>query len=133
MTTAAFSGVGTTLTINGNTISEINSITGPNPTRDFIDVTSLDSSGGYREFITGFRDAGELTMNCNFSVAAWDDWYNAFEISSTTTCVITLPNTAASQFEFSGYCTSISLGIPLDDKVTMDITFKLTGPITFTS
>ena len=38
-----------------------------------IDVTSLDSSGGYREFIASFRDAGEVTLNMNFTLASYDD------------------------------------------------------------
>jgi predicted secreted protein len=48
-------------------LAEVTSITGPTMTRDFIDVTSLDSTGGYREFITGFRDAGTISLNMNFT------------------------------------------------------------------
>ena len=29
---------------------------------DEIDVTTLDSSGGYKEFIAGFKDAGEVSL-----------------------------------------------------------------------
>ena len=64
MSTSAISGVGTTLyrsTTSGGTfaaVAEIPSISGPNMTRDTIDVTDLDSTGGYREFIAGFRDGG---------------------------------------------------------------------------
>lgn len=32
------------------------------PTSDEIDATTLDSANGYREFIQGFRDAGELAI-----------------------------------------------------------------------
>ena len=47
-------------------IAEINSISGPNMSRDTIDVTSLDSTGGYREFIPGFRDGGTVQLAMNF-------------------------------------------------------------------
>ena len=62
----AFSGLGTKFlrwdssnpTSSGDweVIAEVISISGPTMTREFIDVTSLDSIGGYREFIAGFRD-----------------------------------------------------------------------------
>ena len=70
----AFSGVGTIFK-NGDgssnegfaAIAEINSIDGPNKTKSTIDVTSLDSTGGYREFISSFRDAGQVVLNMNFT------------------------------------------------------------------
>ena len=53
-------------------IAEINSISGPNMSRDTIDVTSLDSTGGYREFIGGFRDGGTVQLAMNFIRASLD-------------------------------------------------------------
>ncbi|KKL57641.1 hypothetical protein LCGC14_2233420, partial [marine sediment metagenome] len=53
-------------------IAEINSITGPGMTRDTIDVTSLDSTGGYREFKGGFRDGGTVQLAMNFIRASID-------------------------------------------------------------
>jgi hypothetical protein len=47
-------------------IGEVNSITGPNMSREFIDTTALDTSGGYRTFIPSFRDGGEITLDVNF-------------------------------------------------------------------
>ena len=133
MTTAAFTGLGTVFAKGASTISEVNSITGPNISRDQIDVTSLDSTGGYREFITGFRDAGELTLNCNFTVAGYDDFMDSFSSSASDTWTITFDNTEASVFSFDGFVQSVSMGIPLDDKVTMDVTIKLSSVVTFTS
>jgi len=53
MASKAIAGVGTKFKRwNGSAwvdIAEINSITGPSMSRDTIDVTSLDSTGGYRE------------------------------------------------------------------------------------
>lgn len=33
---------------------------------DEIDVTTLDSTGGYREYIPGFKDAGEIALSGYF-------------------------------------------------------------------
>ena len=48
-------------------IAEVNSITGPSMSRETIDVTSLDSTGGYREFIASFKDPGTISLNMNFT------------------------------------------------------------------
>ena len=69
MSSNAISGVGTRFRRwTGSTwedIGEINSITGPGKSRDTIDVTSLSSTGGYREFIAGFRNPGTVVLAMN--------------------------------------------------------------------
>ena len=80
---SAISGVGTSFRRwNGSSwenIAEINSITGPNKSRDTIDVTSLDSTGGYREFIGGFRDGGSVTLPMNFTRDTYDTMNTDFD------------------------------------------------------
>jgi hypothetical protein len=63
MASDAFAGVGTVFKRGAVAIAEITSISGPNLTRGTIDVTNLDSTNGYREFIAGFRDGGEVTLS----------------------------------------------------------------------
>ena len=134
----AFSGVGTTFkradTITSSdptftAIAEINSIDGPNKTRDTIDVTSLDSVGGYREFITSFRDGGEVTLEMNFTLAGYNTLNDDFESEDAREYKITLPDTGNTEFDFDAYVTALGLGIPMDDKVTAPVTLKITGPI----
>lgn len=133
MTTAAISGVGTLFKREAVTIAEINSITGPGMTRATIDVTSLDSTGGYREFITGFRDGGTVVLNMNYKKSNYDVMMSDFESNSTVSYSIVLNDTGASQLDFEGLVTELPLTIPLDDKITMVVTIKITGAVTFTS
>lgn len=133
MASNAFAGVGTTLQMGTETIAEINSITGPNMTRNQIDVTNLDSISGYREFITGFRDGGELTLSMNFTRDSYDDFLVAFQDDAPKEFIITLPDTGATTFTFSGLVTRLGMAIPLDDKVTSDVTIKISGPVTMAS
>ena len=142
MTTNAFSGVGTTFARGaGNTsgsedfttIAEINSISGPNKTRSTIDVTSLDSTGGYREFITSFRDAGEVTLEMNFTRDGYEDMNTDFESDTIVEYRITLPDTGNTILDFTGYVTALGSSIPLDDKVTASVTIKISGQVTLTS
>ena len=141
MPSNAFSGVGTQF-LRGDTdssstgytaIAEVNSITGPTKTRAFIDVTSLDSTGGYREFITSFRDAGEVTLEMNFTRDGYVLINSDFESEGSQPFRIILPDTGNTQLDFDAYVTDISMAIPLDDKVTSSVTLKVTGLVTLTS
>ena len=134
MASSGFTGVGSTFKRNSVTVAEINSISGFNKTRDIIDVTTLDSTGGYREKISGFRDGGEITLNMNFTRAGYDLFNFDFEKNSANqTYVIVLSDTAATEYSFGGWVTNITLDVPLDDKVTMTVTIAIDGQITQTS
>ena len=114
-------------------LAEINSITGPTMTRDFIDVTSLDSTGGYREFITGFRDAGTISLAMNFTRDTYDAFQDDFESPDTHYYEIVLPDVENTTLEFAGLVTEIPLTIPTDDKITADVTIKISGPVVLNS
>ena len=141
MTSNAVSGVGTQFKrAEGDSsaptftaISEINSISGPNMSRDTIDVTSLDSTGGYREFIGGFRDGGELTMEMNFTIAGFDLMKDDFESAALRDYQVVLSDTGNTTLEFAGLVTSLGLTVPMDDKITASVTIKISGEVTLTT
>lgn len=137
MASSAIAGVGTVFLRWSGTawvaLAEVNSISGPTMTRDFIDVTSLDSISGYREFITGFRDAGTVSLTMNFTRTTYDLMKTDFESDVAVNYQIVLPDTASTSFEFSGLVTEIPLEVPTDDKVTANVTIKLTGTVNVNS
>ncbi|MCL2665725.1 MAG: hypothetical protein FWE82_08935, partial [Defluviitaleaceae bacterium] len=53
--------LGTKLKILGSgdatVVAGLTNISGPSASADEIDITTLDSEGGYRSFIAGFKDA----------------------------------------------------------------------------
>lgn len=133
MTSNAISGVGTVFKRNSVAVAEVNGITGPNKSRGTIDVTSLSSTGGYKEFIGSFRDGGTVTLNMNFTRATYDDFNDDFESEALQTYDIVLPDTSNTTFSFSGLVTDLGLAIPLEDKVSADVTIKVSGSITLTT
>lgn len=114
-------------------ISEINSITGPGMTRETIDVTSLDSTGGYREFIGGFRDGGTVVLSMNFTRAGLDTMKTDFEDDDLQSYEIVLPDDETTTVEFTALVTELPLTIAPDDKVTQDVTLKVSGEVTVNS
>lgn len=66
MTTSAKSVHGTTLKRGVNAIAELTNIGGVEIKAETIDVTSHDSASGYREWILGLKDAGEISIEGNF-------------------------------------------------------------------
>lgn len=141
MTTNAIAGVGTEFKradtdSSGTTytaIAEVNSIEGPGMTRETIDVTSLDSTGGYREFITGFRDGGEVRLEMNFERDGYEQMRLDFEDDDVHGYQIVLPDTGATTLDFDAYVTDLPLSISPDDKITTTVTLKVTGQVTLTS
>jgi predicted secreted protein len=133
MASTAIAGVGTTFKRwSGSAwvaIAEINSITGPSMSRDTIDVTSLDSTGGYREFITGFRNAGTVVLAMNFTRDTYETMKNDFESNVIKNYQIVLPDVEATGLDFEGLVTELPLTIPADDKVTADVTIQVTGKV----
>ena len=134
MASNAFAGVGTVFNRAGVAVAEVNSVTGPNSTRNQIDVTSLDSTGGYKEFIGGFRDGGEVTLNMNFTKATYGLMQNDFENDDNSIAyTVVLSDATATTIGFSGFVQSLGFAVPTEDKVTADVTIKVTGPVTITS
>ena len=114
-------------------LAEINSISGPGMTRDTIDVTSLDSTGGYREFIGGFRDGGTVQLAMNFARASLTLMKTDFESAVIQNYEIVLPDTENTTLEFTGLVTELPLEISPDDKVTMTVSIKVSGQVTVNS
>jgi predicted secreted protein len=140
MPSNAFSGVGTSFkrsdmasSASFTAIAEVNSITGPNKTRETIDVTSLDSEGGYREFIASFRDAGTVELEMNFTRAGYEDLNTDFETETLVDYQIVLPDTGNTTLDFSGLVVDLGMAVPLDNKVTATVTIKISGQVTLTS
>ena len=133
----AIAGVGTKFRrwdgANWVDLAEVNSIIGPGKSRDTFDVTSLDSTGGYREFKGGFRDGGTVSLPMNFTRETYDLMNTDFESDDLQNYEIFLPDDESTSFEFEGFVTELGLGIPVDDKVTADVSIKISGAVTVNS
>jgi predicted secreted protein len=110
-------------------IAEVADINGPNKSRDTTDVTSLDSEGGYKEFIGGLRDGGEVQLDMNFTADGYDVLNDDFESDDPRDYQIVLPDTDGTTLDFSALCTRLDLKTPKGDKISASATFKISGPV----
>jgi len=108
-------------------IAEIKGITGPDLTRDTIDVTTLTSVGGYREFIAGFRNGGTVTLSMHFTRAGYDLMKADFESDVPQNYEIVIPDAGATAIEFEGLVTELPLTINVGDAITMDVKIKVSS------
>jgi len=125
-------GHGAALTINAVDIGNITSISGPNQSRDSVDISTMDSTAKWREFIPGMIDAGEITFDVNYdgSAAGEANKLNTAFTAVASEIIVTLID--GSLFTCDGFVTALGTAIPFDDKITQSITIKLTGAMVYT-
>lgn len=137
MASQAISGIGAVFNRWTNSawvaIAEVVSIGGPKPTRETIDVTSLDSTGGYREFIGSLRDGGAVDLTLNFRRDSYEIMKADFESDVLQSYQIALPDDDNTVLEFTGLVTDIPLNIQMDDKITVEVSIKISGQVTLDS
>lgn len=129
MTKRAKRGIGTKLKIGLNAISDLSSIGSPSITQDEIDVTTLDSEGEYREFIAGFKDAGEVSISGFFvpSDVGQAALYAALESSEIQTFEIIYPPGLGASWSFEGFVSAYNVNTELEDAIGFDATIRVSG------
>ena len=131
-------GHGATLSIDGTAVGNIISISGPEISRDALDISTMDSATKHREFKPGMIDSGEVTAELNYDGTT----VAAFLLARTKTTatagnlIITISDDdgTTNKSTYTGTCFVTSLGhaIPFDDKVTQSLGLKLTSTLALT-
>jgi len=129
MTTAATAAFGTILTRNGSEIAELNNIGDIELSQEFIDVTTHDSTGGYREFIAAkIREAGEVAIEGNFLATDTDGQIGLktdLEAGTVQNFVITFPE--GTSWTFTAVVSKFSISSPLEKQMGFSATLKIAG------
>jgi predicted secreted protein len=142
MTTSGFWSYGSALQLGDGgtpetfaTIAEVKDITPPQLERDSIEMTSQDSSDGYREFIPGWRDGTELTFECNWlpSNTTHDKTTGMladFNDNVNHNWKLILPDSVLT-ITFAGHITAFNGDLPLEEGANLSITVKISGKPVF--
>lgn len=130
--------------IDGTTwepIPEVVGVAVPAVVRNWVDVTHLQSPGGFREYKPGLKDAGEIAIPCNYTSAGYAQQIadqTASETGGPIHYRTTLPPNAdqadGDVFLFDGYpVPSLDGGDDPEAKIGMTITIRTTGAFEFTA
>lgn len=139
MTDAAL-GYGTQIRVGVNTaattatvlLAGAKEIPAPPFTRDLQDITNMSSPNGYREFLPGMKDGGELSLTLIWYPGGPTDLIIEAMKSETAARVFEVkftqvtPNRA---FTFSAFLTGAEPAVPVDGAMEMSITLKITGNV----
>lgn len=112
-------------------VAEITELTPPAMSRDDIDVTSHQSSDGYREFISGLRDGGDVSGKANWlpTNATHDGTTGLLETFNDDVnhnWKIILPNSLIT-IAFSGFLTAFEPDLPIEEQAQLSFTIKISG------
>ena len=111
-------------------IGGLTSIGGIEITTDTADVTTLDSNGGYREFIGTFKDAGEVAIEGFFDHTSEGQlaMQDSMDAGTAEDYVITFPTTPVTTWKFKGVVTGFKVGeAELDGMIAFGSTIKVSG------
>lgn len=130
--TEALIGYGTRFAISTNgtsytDIAEVFEITPPSDTIDTVDASHMASPNATREFIFGLRDPGEASFEMAFIPGSESDELiqTVRDSRQSVSCRITFPNQVT--WTFTGVLTGYEPAVPLDDRMTASVTFKVSG------
>lgn len=129
MTKRAQRSVGTVIKIGLDAIANLSSIGSPSITQEEIDVTTLDSAGGYREFIAGFKDPGEVSISGFFEPtdAGQAALYAALESGDLQDFEIIYPADLGASWSFQGVVTGYNVTTDVGEAVGFEATIRVSG------
>jgi predicted secreted protein len=126
--------LGTTITFNAKTIGSLTSIGEITPDSEELDATALDSVGGYREFLQGFKDSGEVTLSgyYNKTDVGQQELITGYGTGNVNAVAIVFPGSSGGA-TFNAYVKSFTLGAAdVDGIVGFGATLRISGAVTAT-
>lgn len=126
--------LGTTIKFNDKLIGALTSIGEITPDSEELDATTLDSTGGYREFLQGFKDSGEVTLSgyYNKTDLGQQELIAGYGTGDVDAVAITFPSSSGGA-TFSAYVKSFTLGAAdVDGIVGFGATLRISGAVNAT-
>ena len=115
-------------------LSEISDISGPDFSKDEIEVTALDTKGGFKSYIGGLKDAGNMTLEMNFDQKTFATMFNIFlkdgDAGVYWFAVILNDNVMdnnKSAFWFQASVNQTPIRVSAGDRATATVTLRISG------
>lgn len=108
------------------TVGEVIDITLPELTRDTKEATHYKSPERYREYIGGLRDGGEAGFTVQFKDSA-DLTLLLADYQSDLPVAYKIVFPDATSWSFTGLVTKVGATVPMEERMTAEVTVKLSG------
>ena len=126
---------GTTFSWDAAVVAGLNAINGIEITAETVDVTTHDSEGAFKEFLPGFLDAGEVSLEGFFdpeNTTGQQAMLASSLAREIKQCIITFPASTGATWTFDGLITAIKIGdAPVDNAIPFSATIKPSGQPVF--
>ena len=131
---AKYRALGTTLTIDSVLITQWRDGSSSGGETERIDVTTMDSTGGYREFLSGFK--GESGYNFTIEYDPADTSHislaQLYADGDVVAVTIGLPTTPAASITFNASVGQFTIpNGEISGSLTVDVALVIAGDITF--
>lgn len=115
-------------------LAKVISMSPPSKSKADIEVTNLQSSGGYREYISGLKESGECNVKIRATAANITAIETEFAKSAETNYRITSNTLLNTVWTFAARLMDITYSeIVADATLEVDLRFKLTGQDTISA
>ena len=116
-------------------VSEVIDIDGPGMTRDSTEVTSQDSTSGWREFIPGWRDGDTVTISANWlptdtTQDGSTGMFSQFNDDDNHNYQIVTPTAIGVTVAFAGHVVDFPPNLPLEEQGQIEFGIKISGQVT---
>lgn len=127
---------------SGTVVAMVTSISGLDVKADHYEITAFDTANGYKTFVSGLKDAGEVTIQGHFNSAAHASMFstdmNVVGATATTNYTITFADkvgtvTTATTWAFNAFITNYKTDFQVNGVVKFEAKFKVTGQPTLTA
>lgn len=121
--------VGTKFNIDDKTVGGLSSIGGVEVSSETTDVTALDNTTGYKEYLGGFKDGGEVPLEgfLDGEDAGQDAMYNAMEDQEKHNFSVVFPSAIGKKWSFEGVVTKFATSAAVGDAVKYSASVKVSG------
>lgn len=118
-------------------IPECKGVAIPVTAQEYAEVTNLDSPGGYREYIKGLKDLGEITLTCGYTSEGYAQQVADNQAPDAIFYRVTLrpapDQTSGDVFVYRGFPTPTPVENGLGEAIGMDVVIRTTGDVDWTA
>lgn len=121
--------VGTVLNIDTKAVGGLSSINGVEASSETTEVTALDNTSGYKDFLGGFKDGGEVPLEgfLDGDNAGQEKMHEAFEDQELHDFSIVFPDAIGKTWNFRGIVTKFATSAAVGDAIKFSSAIKVSG------